>query len=78
MGQILIRNVDDAVLKALKERAAQTGSSLEEEARRALAASVGLTRDEALARLEIVRARIGAVAGPSIVDDLRSDRARDR
>lgn len=78
MGQILIRNVDDAVLKALKERAAQTGSSLEEEARRALSASVGLTRDEALARLEIVRARIGAVAGPSIVDDLRSDRARDR
>ncbi len=78
MGQILIRNVDDAVLKALKERAAQTGGSLEEEARRALAASVGLTRDEALARLESVRTRIGAVAGPSIVDDLRSDRARAR
>lgn len=78
MGQILIRNVDDAVLKALKERAASTGASLEEEARRALAASVGLTRAEALARLEAVRARIGAVPGPTIVDDLRADRARDQ
>jgi plasmid stability protein len=78
MGQILIRNVDDAVLKALKERAATSGASLEEEARRALAQSVGLTRQEALARLEIVRTRIGAVSGPSIVDDLRADRARDQ
>ncbi len=78
MGQILIRNIDDAVLKALKERAASKGVSLEEEARRALGASVGLTRAEALARLEAVRTRIGPVAGPSILDDLRADRARDR
>lgn len=78
MGQILIRNVDDAVLSALKQRAASTGSSLEEEARRALAASVGLTREEALARLETIRTRIGALPGPSILDDLRADRARDR
>lgn len=76
MGQILIRNVDDAVLKALKERAAKTGSSLEEEARQALAAAVGLTRAEAIARLEAVR--IGPIPGPSSLDDLRADRARDR
>ena len=74
----MIRNIDDAVLKALKERAAGNGASLEEEARRALAASVGLTRAEALVRLEAVRTRIGAVSGPSILDDLRADRARDR
>jgi len=78
MGQILIRNIDDAVLKALKERAASMGSSLEEEARRALTASVGLTREEALKRLEAIRTRIGAVAGPSIVEDLRASRARDQ
>lgn len=78
MGQILIRNLDDAVLQALKERAASTGASLEEEARRALAASVGLTRAEAIARIDAVRARIGAISGPSIVEDLRADRARDR
>jgi len=78
MGQILIRNIDDAVLKALKERAASNGGSLEEEARRALTASVGLTRSEALQRLDAVRARIGPITGPSSVDDLRADRARDR
>lgn len=78
MGQILIRNIDDAVLKALKERAASTGASLEEEARRALTSSVGLTRTAALERLAAIRARIGRVPGPSIVDDLRADRSRDR
>jgi plasmid stability protein len=77
MGQILIRNLDDAVLDALRRRAAGNGASLEEEARRALASSVGLTRDAALARLDAVRERIGAVPGPSSLDDLRADRDRD-
>ncbi len=77
MGRILIRNVDDAVLEALRRRAAGHGASLEEEARRALAASVGLSRQEALGRLDAVRARIGRIDGPSIVEDLRADRARD-
>lgn len=77
MGQILIRNLDDAVLDALRRRAAEGGASLEEEARRALAASVGLSRQDALARLDAVRARIGAVAGPDTLNDLRADRRRD-
>jgi len=77
MGQILIRNLDNAVLDALSHRAAEAGSSLEEEARRALAASVGLSREAALARLDAVRGRIGAPAGPTSLDDLRADRARD-
>jgi plasmid stability protein len=77
MGQILIRNLDDAVLDALRRRAAEHGASLEEEARRAIAASVGLGREDALARLDEVRGRIGRLAGPSILDDLRHDRDRD-
>jgi plasmid stability protein len=77
MGQILIRNVDDAVLDALRQRAAQAGSSLEEEARRALAGAVGLTRDAALARLDSVRTRIGPLSGETSLDDLRADRSRD-
>ena len=77
MGQILIRNLDDAVLDALRGRARERGSSVEEEARQALAASVGLTREEAVRRLNEVRARIGPLAGPSSLDDLRLDRARD-
>jgi plasmid stability protein len=77
MGQILIRNLDDAVLDALRGRARDRGSSVEEEARQALAASVGLTRAEVLRRLEEVRTRIGRLDGPSSLDDLRADRARD-
>ena len=78
MGQILIRNLDKSVLDALRRRASEAGSSLEEEARRALAASVGLDRDDVLARLDTVRARIGIGPGPTSLDDLRADRARER
>ncbi len=77
MGRILIRNLDDAVLDALRQRAAERGASLEEEARRALSTSVGLSRQEALARLDEARARIGRPKGPSSLDDLRRDRSRD-
>jgi plasmid stability protein len=77
MGQILIRNLDDAVLDALRRRAAEHGASLEEEARRAIAASVGLVKADALARLDEVRTRIGRLDGPSLVEDLRRDRDRD-
>ena len=77
MAQILIRNIDGAVLDRLRQRAALSGISLQEEARRALAAAAGLTRDAALLRLDVVRAKIGKLEGPSSLDDLRQDRARD-
>lgn len=77
MGQILIRNIDDVVLDALRRRAVAAGTSMEEEARRALATSVGLTREEALRRLDAVREQIGPVEGPSTLDHLRRDRRRD-
>lgn len=75
--QILIRNLDDAVIVRLRLRAAEAGTSLEEEARRALSAAAGLTREAALARLDAVRRQIGRVKGPSTLEDLRRDRARD-
>jgi plasmid stability protein len=77
MGQIVIRNLDDSVLDALRRRAAERGTSTEEEARSALSASVGLGRKDAAARLAAVRRRIGRPAGPSAVEDLRRDRRRD-
>jgi len=78
MGRILVRNLDDAVIEALRRRAAASGTSTEEEARRALAAAVGLERGAAAQRLAEVRRRIGRLEGPSVVDDLRRDRARDQ
>jgi len=77
MGQILIRNLDDAVLDALRRRAREQGSSLEEEARQALASSVGLSRGAAIHRLNEIRARIRPLPGPNSLDDLRADRRRD-
>ncbi|MGH6991898.1 MAG: FitA-like ribbon-helix-helix domain-containing protein [Caulobacteraceae bacterium] len=77
MGRILIRNVDDALLAALRRRAAEEGVSLEEETRRALAEAVGLGRNEALRRADDFRARVGPQPGPTSMEDLRRDRARD-
>ena len=77
MGQILIRNLDDAVLTALRERAALDGVSLEEQTRRALTESVGLSRSQAITALNAVRKQIGRIRGQSSARDLRAERDRD-
>ncbi|MDR7114551.1 FitA-like ribbon-helix-helix domain-containing protein [Caulobacter sp. BE254] len=77
MGQILIRNLDDWVIDALKRRATDHGTSIEEEARRALSDSVKLEWREAVERLNAVREQLGSDSGPTSLDLLRADRARD-
>jgi plasmid stability protein len=77
MGQIVIRNIDNAVLDALRRRAAASGTSMEEEARRALASAVGLGREAAVRRLAEVRRRIGRLPDANSLNDLRLDRGRD-
>ncbi|HEX3916456.1 MAG TPA: hypothetical protein VHW60_03890 [Caulobacteraceae bacterium] len=77
MGQILIRNLDDAVIDALRGRAGERGSSLEEEARQALAASVGLSREAALKRIQELQAKVGRLPGETSLEILRRDRQRD-
>ena len=77
MGQILIRNIDGAVIEALRRRAAARGTSMEEQARRALAQAVGLDREAAARRLSEIRRTIGRLEGPSTLDDLHRDRGRD-
>ncbi len=78
MGQIVIRNLDAAVIEALRSRAAACGTSMEEQARRALTRAVGMEREAAARRLTEVRRIIGRLEGPSTLDDLRRDRARDK
>lgn len=77
MGQIVVRNLDDAVIAALKRRAAAAGTSTEEQARRALAQAVGLDREAALKRLDEVRQRIGRLSGPSLSEIIRQERDRE-
>ena len=73
----MIRKIDAAVIEALRRRAASCGTSMEEQARRALTKAVGLDREAAARRLTEIRRKIGRLEGPSIVDDLRRDRGRD-
>jgi plasmid stability protein len=78
MGQIVIRNIDTAVIEALRRRAEACGTSMEEQVRRALTNAVGLDRDAAARRLAEIRRIIGRLEGPSTLDDLRRDRGRDQ
>jgi plasmid stability protein len=77
MSQIMIRNIDAAVIEALRRRAAVCGTSMEEQARRALTKAVGMDREAAALRLTEIRL-IGRLEGPSTLDDLRRDRGRDK
>ena len=74
----MIRNIDAAVTEALRRRAAACGTSMEEQARRALAKAVGMDRGSAARRLTEIRRIIGRIEGPSILDELRRDRGRDK
>jgi plasmid stability protein len=58
MGQILVRNLDDQLVKRLKEKAKREGQSLEQTAREALAAAtLANSREELVAFATEMRAR---------------------
>ena len=77
MGQVLIRNIDDYVLKRLKKQAADQGLSLEESLRQALAQLVRPTKDELIAEMRRIRAMSPPITEPPYSEDLiREDRSR--
>jgi plasmid stability protein len=57
MGSMVIRNIPDDVLQRLKERAAKAGKSTEQMAREAITREAGMTREEAWAAMDAIRAR---------------------
>jgi len=57
MGQLLVRNLDDAVIRALKARASARGISLEAELRDLLTRAAGHPRTELADELAAVRAK---------------------
>jgi len=73
MVDILVRNVDEATAKRLKEKAKAKGASVNETAREALAAYVKPDRAELWAEADRIRAKIGKVSGDSTAD-IRKDR----
>jgi plasmid stability protein len=73
MVDILVRNVDEATAKRLKEKAKAKGTSVNETARAALDAYVKPDKAEAWARVDAIRKKIGKVSGDSTAD-IRKDR----
>lgn len=77
MASLTIRNLDEAVLDALRKRAAASRRSMEEEARRALAESVHLDKDRVLAELTLLRVPSppGELDAGALVRAMRQQRA---
>jgi plasmid stability protein len=73
MADILVRNVDAETARRLKEKAKATGASLNETARAALTAYVKPSKEEAWAKVDAIRKKIGKVSGDS-TKDIREDR----
>ena len=81
MAQITIRKLDDAVMQALRRRAAAAGRSVEDEARRSLAIATGVDREVARAKLDAVRSMLkgrGDTPAEDLVRKMRDARTRDR
>ena len=65
MGQILVRNVDDAVLERLRKRAEHERTSLEQTVRNILAEAARPSRTEIVEDARLIRERIGRVTDDS-------------
>ncbi|MCB4820874.1 FitA-like ribbon-helix-helix domain-containing protein [Roseicella aerolata] len=81
MGQMLVRNLDDAVIERLKRLALERGTSLEQVAREALtaaAASAGFDRAAWAARAAAMRARClpSDVSSVDLIREMREERDR--
>jgi len=56
MGQVIVRNLDDAVIETHRRRAKARGVSLEQELRDVLSQAAKLSKEERLRRIDEIRA----------------------
>ena len=80
MVDILVRNVDEATARRLKEKAAAKGQSVNQTALEALDAFVKADKAEAWAKIDEIRKKIGKVSGDSteIIREHRDNKERYR
>ncbi len=76
MAQVLVRNLDDAVVALLKQRAALHGNSLEQELRDILTAAAAPPGRTTLAAVDRIRTATPKGEHTDSVDLLREDRSR--
>jgi plasmid stability protein len=74
MAQVLVRNLDQATVAALKARAQAHGRALEQELRIILTAAARPTRAEALVRAAKLRAKMKPIEDFDVVEIIRRDR----
>jgi antitoxin FitA len=74
MGQVIVRNLDDAVIAAHKQRAKSRGVSLEQQLRDVLAETAKPSREELIADLRRIRAMTPKGTRIDSVDLIREDR----
>lgn len=78
MGEVSVRDLDDAVVVALKDRARRHGKSLSEELREMLTREAVRPRQETAERLQALRDQIRAECGelPDSTPFIRAKRDR--
>ncbi len=78
MGQIIVRNLDDAVIARLKQEAKDTGRSLEQTVRDLLSAATKVDRAALMAFAAEMRAKTaGRKSTVDLVAAIREDRDND-
>ena len=75
MAELKVRNIDERVISALKERARRRGVSLEEEVRSMLNGAVARRRTAFARRAASIRAAIGSEPNDPSLDSTRIIRA---
>lgn len=76
MGQILVRNLDDAVIEKLKARARRENTSLEQTVRNLLTEATQPSRDDAIEQARRIR-EMASMSSVNSVDLIRPDRDND-
>lgn len=76
MPQVLVRDVESAVIDRLKRRARQNGRSLEAELRMILRRAAGVDMEAALAQLQRLQADFAGRSFSDSTELLREDRER--
>ncbi len=76
MGQVIVRNLDDKVIAALKAKAKVRGHSLEQELRAILSGAARLNAEERLALADRIRAMTPGRHQTDSTTLIREDRDR--